>query len=654
MTNTHPAFRQALSRALQWSLLALIFIIPFNEGGNGYIIQAITQTLLLACATFAAAHAVRSRHVRIRYTAFDGLVLAGLAWIAVSLLVSDYRYATMLESIKALSYAALWCLGRLVLTDTAFRARLLYAVIGSGGLQIGVALYRRLFLNSPGWQAGFVNPNELACFLVFGLHIAISWLLFHRSESPAAGRPGSRQKVMLALLIVSVGMACFMLVVLESRGAFLSVAITVCALATLRHRLAAVAFIALLTLAILLPVPGGSALQRLAKRDDPFAYQRLDIWRSSLRMLADHPLFGVGLGMFSYYGPAYNFPVEHQIARYGKRLDLAHNDLLHVGAELGIVGLLLLAGGMACLGFVSVQYFRQAAAAGRPPSWQVIAASAGLLGFFINGLVSNLLLTPALAMTAALLAAVLLEHTALFREKSWSIPQHRGIAASWYGAIAVAVLYILVPVIGYPFWAHHHFLQYQRYRRQGALAEAVGHLHKAIRYIPMQAYYHQAFGNLYAVAFRNQPNLDAYSEAYVSLTEAIRHNPREAQFHLTLAGLHRTMFQTFFRTRPTVEPALEEYARALAIEPFNPFIQADLATLYADIGEMDQAIAAMQQAIQHEPNFVRGYQLLGQFLRHRGRESEAEKAFATAERILEAHPVTDGDPAYTRELLRSL
>lgn len=639
---------------IQWGIVFLVFILPFNEGGNGHILQALTQTLLLTCAVIWSLSAIRKRQCMFKYELIDLFVLAGLAWIGVTLALSEYTYATISEGIKVLSYIALWYLSRVIVSSQKTRSLLLFAIVGSGCLQFCVALYNRFVQHTPGWKSGFVNPNELACLLVIGLHIALSFLLFqprttHNSTTQKAQNVSRQHVWRTVFMLAAMSISGYLLIALQSRGALLSFAVTVFVLATLRHKYAGLVFIGILTCAVIFPFPQGSLLQRLSKRDDPFAYQRIDIWKSSLRMFADHPVTGVGLGMYSYYGAAYNFPVEHRIARYGKRLDLAHNDLLHISAELGVIGLLLFLGGLTRLGILSFRHLR------RPSrSWHIVAASAGLLGVILNGLVSNLLLSPALAMTSVLLASIVLESTGTYTQKIWTINESKSSIWTYYGGLALCTLYLLVPVIGYPFLAHAHFLKYQQSRKNGQLPEAVAHLHKAIDYVALQAYYHHAFGQLYTTAFRNQPNLDAFYEGYKSLTQAIRHNPRESQFYMTLADLHRTMFRQKLPTRPTAENALREYEHALAADPFNPFIRAEMATLYAEIGEFEQAIKTIQEAIEHEPNFVRGHQLLGEFYHHLNREAEAQEAFAHAETIRQTYSSYDYESEYTQALLRPL
>ena len=63
---------------------------------------------------------------------------------------------------------------------------------------------------------------------------------------------------------------------------------------------------------------------------------RLWLWRSSIHMMKDHPVTGVGLGNFRFaYRDKYELPQIKQ-----KKLSHAHNNWMHLGADAGIPGLL--------------------------------------------------------------------------------------------------------------------------------------------------------------------------------------------------------------------------------------------------------------------------------------------------------------------------
>ena len=491
------------------SLIVLMVIIPFDEGGNGYILQLMSQLVLLVCATLWAIQIIRKRQLLIIPDKIDLCVLGFLLWAALSIHFADYTYAAALEAIKILSYAALFYLCRSLYPLRGKRTILLAALLVSSGLQLIFALYSSLILHTQTLQAGFVNPNNLACFFVIGFNIALSFLLFHPQachiivaiRERKLNNPAFVSSLMIGICLGGLGLA---VLAIRSRGAFIGLLGTGLFLTMLKKRSIGVIFLTIMCVVLLLPLPRGSLIQRLLKSHDPFAYQRVDIWKSSVRMMADHPITGVGLGMYKYYGPAYNFPVEHRIARYGKRLDMAHNDLLQIGAELGFIGVLLMLGGTIRIGYSALTQLR------RPPiSWQTAAASAGLLGVFIQGLFSNLLASPAIAMAAAVLAGILLDKPigSQRRHWAWSLPS-KGIW-QWYVGVAIFVFYLLVPVIGYPFFGYTNYRKYQEFRKTGNIPEAVYHLQRALKLLPIQAYYHHTFGQLYATAFRNQPNLDA-------------------------------------------------------------------------------------------------------------------------------------------------
>jgi O-antigen ligase len=59
---------------------------------------------------------------------------------------------------------------------------------------------------------------------------------------------------------------------------------------------------------------------------------RLETYRSTLRIIADHPWFGTGQGTFAYAFPAYRSP---NVSMWGV-WDIAHNTLLEVASDMGI------------------------------------------------------------------------------------------------------------------------------------------------------------------------------------------------------------------------------------------------------------------------------------------------------------------------------
>jgi putative inorganic carbon (hco3(-)) transporter len=116
---------------------------------------------------------------------------------------------------------------------------------------------------------------------------------------------------------------------------------------------------------------------------------RVGIWQSSLRMLADHPIFGVGPDQFLNQFQAHYITLELEKEPYTAH---PHNLVLDYWLSLGIMGLLILV-------WLLWRYFREAIGAvqnlargpGRDPAYRALALGllAGMLDFLLHGLVDN-------------------------------------------------------------------------------------------------------------------------------------------------------------------------------------------------------------------------------------------------------------------------
>ncbi len=71
------------------------------------------------------------------------------------------------------------------------------------------------------------------------------------------------------------------------------------------------------------------------KRGDPYAYERLIIWRDSIQLFSDYPFLGSGLGTFRDYYPRYKSIEGIRTTQY------AHNEYLNILVEMGLVGFLI-------------------------------------------------------------------------------------------------------------------------------------------------------------------------------------------------------------------------------------------------------------------------------------------------------------------------
>jgi O-antigen ligase len=108
---------------------------------------------------------------------------------------------------------------------------------------------------------------------------------------------------------------------------------------------------------------------------------RLELWSSTVAMLRDHPLFGVGLDNFAYL---YQQVYLREGAAAEPNLSHPHNWLLHFWVELGLLGLIAFV-------WLVVIFVRRARRAPRtrPALWLVAGAVGAMTDMLVHGLVDN-------------------------------------------------------------------------------------------------------------------------------------------------------------------------------------------------------------------------------------------------------------------------
>jgi O-antigen ligase/polysaccharide polymerase Wzy-like membrane protein/tetratricopeptide repeat protein len=201
-----------------------------------------------------------------------------------------------------------------------------------------------LFAHVPRFSELAFSQNGLAAVLILAIPFGAALGAGGGAPSPRLSLHGGRG-TQLAALLATAGLLLELLVT-ESRSAMLSLGLASGLLALfLRGRrrwlalgLPALALALLASGLVALPVSlswlptGGSSAERLG------------IWQSSLLMIADMPLTGIGLGMFQRVYPLYILPAYANIHPH------AHNLFLQTyldAGSLGCAGMLLLAGASA-------------------------------------------------------------------------------------------------------------------------------------------------------------------------------------------------------------------------------------------------------------------------------------------------------------------
>lgn len=267
-------------------------------------------------------------------------------------------------------------------------------------------------------------PDLNAVGSVFALATAgwFTWLV-----APAVAR---RWRVVSLVAFVASAGALWLT---QSRAAFVATAV-VCVLVWIRitrpsRRMIAGVAIAVLALATLFTVANFNRVSRASAGDA--ARVRVGLAATGLRMAADHPVFGVGLGEFRARANAYTSAELIALFPVAGAGENAHNQWVQVLGETGIIGLLAFCAYWCGILAAAV---RQPGAGPRVP---MVALAAGLTALLLSALLGHPFLTPFATLTALVIAGIL--------QGLSPASAADGRRGRWIAAACIAALLISLP-----------------------------------------------------------------------------------------------------------------------------------------------------------------------------------------------------------------
>ena len=187
------------------------------------------------------------------------------------------------------------------------------------------------------------SPNNLGLLIERILPLALALLIIERQRPASAAMPRWRRAIPSLLLAACCLLLLFVLFLTYSVGAWIGAAAGLLALAALRGRrmfFALAAGMALATLLLLPVLQVDRITSHLGSENGSTTALRIDLWRSSLEMVKDHPVQGVGMdGFLEAYSGVYIRPA----ALREPDLSHPHNLVLEWWLFLGILGVAALA-----------------------------------------------------------------------------------------------------------------------------------------------------------------------------------------------------------------------------------------------------------------------------------------------------------------------
>lgn len=328
-------------KGVKWSFGYLTFLF-YILVVTTYRIPAGTEAMVLALV------ALPFQSGRLRVPPLLALLGAFIVWCALGYLTSAYQ-DTVWDAV--LDDGKIWLIAFVTVNALRTRPQLrffllfflaCFALYPVRGAIFNYFIYNERLLGRAHWNFIYSNPNDLAAFCLLQLSIAAGLLVTEPK--------GWTRRAALA----GIGVLPFLILLTQSRGAIIALAVfSLFAFASQRVKLRRVLLALVLGLGVVVAAPSSvwTRMQGLRNATDTSnlsavdadgsAEQRYEIWRVASRIIADHPISGVGRGAYKFAHQAYATRSEFKPIALGYRD--THSTYFNLLAETGVVGFLLFA-----------------------------------------------------------------------------------------------------------------------------------------------------------------------------------------------------------------------------------------------------------------------------------------------------------------------
>jgi O-antigen ligase len=462
----------------------------------------------------------------------------------IASLVGFAKSPHLFESLQAfLKLSALLIFGLVVLNyedrEKMF-AIILKTVIMTGVVISFLAIYEYYFglWGVPAYgrvQVLFPNPNHFAGFIALAMTFALSVLLV----------PSPRNWfTWITWLSLAAGMIALLLT--DSKGGVLSLFSGFSIVLFYKRRTLFYTFI--LGILIICTVILITPLRKTVfsrEINDPFTYEKKELYAETFKYLRDYPLLGTGLETFKYYYPQYKSMPELRSAPY------VHNEVLNLWSDLGLLGV------FAFIWMLTLFFRRAHQLITKGNRLYLTAFMGGVTGVVSQGMFEFNLHDPALALLFTGMICTVMSMGREQEVKAMTVVVKRPIVSLvlvWLVIIA-ASLVMLLPVYA---------------QNQAAKGEE---------------------------AMKNQN----YMQALLHYQTALKYNPLSAEIKTGAAKAFYVQGK-ILKDNIFLWAAKHYFEKAVQLEPLDPFKWRDLAMYQARLGHWVEARAAYAQVLRLAPN----------------------------------------------------
>lgn len=323
----------------------------------------------------------------------------------------------------------------------------------------------------------------------------------------------------------------------------------------------------------------GSALR------DPTLGGRTLMWQATTPLIKAHPLAGAGPGTWQY------LHLKHRPAQLQIHADHAHNDILQLIAEYGLIGFAIVA-------WAFLAFFRHVAAMVRHNAsseqrafaiGSALAVTAILVhswfDFNMHVLANALVLVTLMGMTIAM-------DESDERKRRAELKKPKYLLATAVLVFCAAGAWFVTPAVR----AHNYQDEAEQLQRAVDWEGAIELCEKAIEWDPKYPEPYATMGEIYYATSKWQVGEEKAQErkqfaaaAVRAFKKSLKRNPFEAHVLLRLANSYEVLGD--------IQNATLHLEQALALEPHSAFLYQEIGLFHRRRGDEERALAAFEKSI---------------------------------------------------------
>lgn len=334
---------------------------------------------------------------------------------------------------------------------------------------------------------------------------------------------------------------------------------------------------------------------------------RLTTYDSALKIIKSHLFLGTGFDTFRLIFPIYKNPNYVQYEGLHITADKAHQQMLHIAANTGIIGL------FGYLWIIITYLLKSYSLWKRSKDVVLVGLFASTVAFLIQNQFSFTVITIGVYFWLILGMVMNFETCDLslsseLNEIKKRKKKREKIIHPLLSYLSLILIFIFLSIFCLlPYYADRLFFQGYVNQQTELYNWAIDFYQKAIHFNPYEEHYWIRLGEVYEKkADENEEYID---KAYNAYKKAVNLHPLNAYNYSKLGKVYAVMAKV--RGKKYLDEALKVLEKAHKLDPHNPVFYNNLGAIYNDKKMPDKAIPYLKKAIALSPGYLLALNNLG-------------------------------------------